>query len=301
MIKKLLIASVLFTSIGVASASESTVSVYGKMRIYQESYKAGTSGSLSQQTSDGSRLGFKGTEDLGNGLKAFFIIETSIAGDAPTATTLGDRTSKVGLSSNMGSFSMGRDKHSVGLLADRFDAMGNFLGTSVGTIHSLQGYRVQNAVFVTANPLKTISLNYQKASSETAGVSDSYAGGIDVNFGNFSAAYSRYDNRTNSLSDVVGLKYNFQTTGTTFFTMYSEDKVAGVKTEGKSVGINQNLGGNLVALASYGEKQGVKAINAGLNYNLSKRTSLLVRFAKEDADNNSNDLRRIGVGIDHSF
>lgn len=298
--KKILLAGA-FTLIASSGFAQSNVEIYGKMRIYQESYKAGTASSLNQQTSDASRLGFKGTEDLGNGLKAFFVLETAVASDAPSATTLGDRTSIVGLSNSMGSFSMGRNKHSVGLLADRFDAMQNFLGTSVGTIHSLQGYRIQNAVFVTATPVKNVSLNYQMASSETSGVSNTHAGGIDLTFGNLSTSYSRYDNQAGNTSDVIGAKYNLESIGSTLFAMYSENTVSGTESKGKSIGINQKLGPNLMALASYGEKEGTKAINTGLNYSLSKRTSLLVRYAKENAENNANDVRRVGVGIEHNF
>ena len=295
---------VLSTIVALAATSafaQSNVEIYGKMRIYQESYKAGTSSSVTQQTSDASRLGFKGTEDLGGGLKAFFVLETALANDAPTATTLGDRTSKVGLSTDVGSFSMGRDKHSVGLLADRYDAMQNFLGTSVGTIHSLQGYRVQNAVFVTASPVKNVTVSYQNSSSETAGVSNTQAGGVDVTFGNLSASYARYDNQAGNVSDAVGAKFNLESTGSTIFAMYSDNTISGVESKGKSIGINQKLGSNLMALASYGEKTGTRAYNAGLNYSLSKRTTLLARYAKENADNNANDLQRIGLGIEHNF
>ncbi|NIC39453.1 porin, partial [Aquabacterium sp. A08] len=64
-----------------------------------------------------SRLGFRGTEDLGGGLKAIFQIETTLDPDAPgtnsqtgaaRATTLGDRTAIVGLSGGFGTVKLGR-------------------------------------------------------------------------------------------------------------------------------------------------------------------------------------------------
>ncbi|NIC40012.1 porin, partial [Aquabacterium sp. A08] len=55
-----------------------------------------------------SRLGFRGTEDLGGGLKAIFQIETTLKADAPEATTLGDRTAIVGLSGGFGTVKLGR-------------------------------------------------------------------------------------------------------------------------------------------------------------------------------------------------
>jgi len=57
-------------------------------------------------SSNSSRLGFKGTEDLGNGLNAVWQIETAIAADgganqSATATTgqLNNRNTFIGLSS----------------------------------------------------------------------------------------------------------------------------------------------------------------------------------------------------------
>lgn len=300
--KKAIIASILATLVGAANAADPSVTVYGKMRIYQESYKAGTAGAITNQTNDSSRLGFKGTEELGGGLKAFFTLETGIAADAPAATTMGDRTSIVGLSSSLGSISLGRDKHSVGRIHDSFDAMGNSYGSSVSTIHSNQGYRVQNAAFISVKPIKGVTVNYQHSSSETAGIKSAQIGGIDLALGKtITASYARYDNGTTSITDLIGGKINIDTTGTTFFGIYSEDKVSGVKTEGKSIGVNQKLSGNLVALASYGKKEGVKAVNAGVTYNLSKRTMLHARFVNENSQTNTNDVRRYGLGLEHNF
>jgi predicted porin len=300
--KKTLVAGILATLVGAANATDPNVTVYGKMRIFQESYKAGTAGSMTQQTNDSSRLGFKGSEELGGGLKAFFTLETGVGADAPAATTLGDRTSIVGLSTSAGSIGLGRDKHSVVRVLDNFDAMGNVYGSSATTIHASQGSRVQNATFLSATPVKGLTINYQYSSSETSGVDSTQAGGIDLSLGkNLSASLARYDNGTTSTSDIVGGKFNLDATGTTIFAMYSKDEVVGVKTEGKSIGINQKLGTNLAALASYGEKSGVKAMNAGLTYNFSKRTMLHARYVNENADVNSGDVKRYGVGIEHNF
>lgn len=300
--KKAIIAAMLATSIGAANASDPAVTVYGKMRIYQESYKAGTAGSLTQQTNDSSRLGFKGTEDLGGGFKAFFTLETGVGADAPAPTTLGDRTSIVGLSTSTGSIGLGRDKHSVVRVLDNFDAMGNVYGSSAGTIHANQGSRVQNATFLSITPFKGLTVNYQYSSSETAGVKSTQAGGLNLDLGKMiTASYARYDNGSTSVSDIIGGKFNFDATGTSIFAIYSQNKVTGVETEGKSIGVNQKLGSNLVALASYGEKQNVKAMNAGLTYNFSKRTMLHARVVDENANDNANDVRRYGLGLEHNF
>lgn len=61
----------------------------------------------------GSRIGFKGTEDLGNGLKALFVLEYSIEldnnnGIGNNASGLNARQQLVGLSGKLGTVSLGR-------------------------------------------------------------------------------------------------------------------------------------------------------------------------------------------------
>jgi predicted porin len=297
--KKIVLLGVLCSAMAAAHAEN--VTVYGKMRIFQESYKAGTAGSISQQTNDLSRIGFKGSEDLGGGLKANFVIETGIGADSPSTTTLGDRTSTVGLSSNLGSVNLGRDKHAVARVLDNYDAAGNGFGSSAGTIHTNQGSRLSNGVFVSATPIKGVTATYQRSSSETAGVPSAQAGSIEAAFGDLTVIAARYDNNQTSASNTYGAKYNLSATGTTVFAMYSNDTVLGVESTGKSVGVQQSLGGPLTAAVSYGEKETVKAYNAALIYALSKRTNLQARYAKENATLAANDVRRIGVGIEHNF
>lgn len=282
----------MLAAMGIAQAQ---VTVYGKVRMYEESTTIGSASAVTSLTNDSSRLGFKGTEALGNGLSANFVIETSVATDAPAATTLGDRTAIVGLSNKFGSIAGGRDKHSVARTLDNFDAMGNTFGSSAAVIHAAQGSRLQNALFVSATPIAGLTVNYQNANSEVAGTTNAQAGSIDYTVGPVSATFARYDNGTTSVSNIAGARYTYAKT--TLFGMYSEDKVAGVESTGKSVGIAQSMG-VITALASYGEKQGTKAYNLGATYGLSKNTMLHARYVKEVA---AVDTQKIGVGVEMNF
>lgn len=100
-----------------AAMAQSSVTVYGRLDASIGSAKVGpvTAGagpaSVSQMFANNittSRLGFRGTEDLGGGLSALFIIETGFAPDAPGATSLGDRAAVVGLSGGFGTIKLGR-------------------------------------------------------------------------------------------------------------------------------------------------------------------------------------------------
>ena len=110
-----------------SAAQAQTLEMYGivDMGFVQESggptgpnsstLPEGTINKLTSGAQSGTRLGFKGTEDLGNNLKALFVLETGIAADrggfnqGPAPQGLGfARQSFVGLQSDMGTITMGR-------------------------------------------------------------------------------------------------------------------------------------------------------------------------------------------------
>jgi len=298
--KKTLLALGLMTLAGIASA-QSNVTIYGKMRIYHDIDKSGTAASVDKLTQSGSRLGFKGTEDLGGGLKANFVVETNVTADAPAATTLGDRTSIVGLSNQFGSLHLGRDKHSIARMHDAYDVIGgNTYGSSIISVHANHGDRVQNAAFATFTPIKGVKVSYQQGYSESNTVQDTRAGSIEAKIGFVDVMVASYDATGNSSSTAYAAKVE-PMAGTRIMAIYSNDEVAGVKTDGKTIGVQKDLFGKWVAMASYGTKQDLKAYNIGANYNLSKRTSLNVRYKKEDATLASLDKKTIGFGVEHNF
>ena len=120
--KKSLVALALAGAFASAAQAQS-IEMYGivDMGFVQESggptgpTSAGTAkGAINKLTSgaqSGTRLGFKGTEDLGGGMKALFVLETGIAADKGgfnQANSAFARQSFVGLQSDMGTVTMGR-------------------------------------------------------------------------------------------------------------------------------------------------------------------------------------------------
>ena len=86
-----------------AMADTSNVEVYGQMNLSLDLVKSGApvgSVSANQVNTNESRLGFKGSEKLDNGLSAIFQIESSIAADTGTGSTLAGRNSFGGLKSD---------------------------------------------------------------------------------------------------------------------------------------------------------------------------------------------------------
>lgn len=106
--KSLLALAVLGAFTGVASA-QSSLTIYGKVD-QAFGHKAGAEISTWSDSGARSRLGFKGTEDLGGGLKANFVLEHSLNPDDGTANSIfWHGQSWVGLShSTYGSLGVGR-------------------------------------------------------------------------------------------------------------------------------------------------------------------------------------------------
>jgi predicted porin len=286
-------------SVAVWAQSAPQVSVYGKVRVYEESYTLGTASALTRLTNDTSRLGFKATGDVGSGITATAVLETGVAVDAPSATTLGDRTARFDLSNSLGSVGMGRDKHSVTRALDNFDSFGNAYGTIVGTVHNAQGSRVQNALFVSTAPVMGFTANWQLANSETAGTANTTAGRIDYTQGPFSATFARYDDGISSSSNVFGAKYTLASTGTTVFGLYSSDVASNVSSVGKSIGVSQAITGQLSVLANYGETDGGKTgRGVGVAYAMNKALTFNARYSFIDT---TTDVTQYGVGVEYNF
>jgi len=275
------------------------VSVYGKVRVYEESYTLGTASALTRLTNDSSRLGFKATGDVGSGITATAVLETGVAVDAPSATTLGDRTARFDLSNSLGSVGMGRDKHSAVRALDNFDVFGNAYGTIVGTVHNAQGSRVQNALFVSSAPIAGFTANWQMANSEVAGTANTTAGSIDYTQGPFAATFARYDDGISSSTNIAGVKYNLASTGTTVFGLYSNDVATNVSTTGKSIGVSQAITGQLSVMANYGETDtGKTGRGVGVAYAMNKALNFHARYSMIDT---TTDVTQYGVGVEYNF
>ena len=286
-------------SIGLMGFAQADVSVYGMARVYEESSTVGTAASVTSLTNDKSRIGIKASDAVGNGLTAFAVVETNVGVDAPAASTLGDRAAVVGLSHKMGSIGFGRDKTALTKSIDGFDAMGGDLyGSSAAAIHSYQGTRLSNAVFVSATLVQGLTGNYVMSNSEVAGTPNPYTASLVYSKGPVAATWARFDNGVTSTTDVYGAKFSLDKTGTTVFGLYSDSKVANVANQGKSVGVNQTVTPTLIAMASYGENGALKSYNLGANYALGKNTKVLARYLKESA---TTDTTRYGAGLEYNF
>jgi len=118
--KKSLLALAVLGSFAAAAQAQTSVTIYGivDMGVFYQNKAGAHNNSLFSVNSgemSGSRLGFKGSEDLGGGLKANFVLEMGFnanngsgAQQDAGSTTFFGRTSTVGLSGGFGSVNIGR-------------------------------------------------------------------------------------------------------------------------------------------------------------------------------------------------
>ncbi|EXU79321.1 porin [Comamonas aquatica DA1877] len=118
-----------------AAMAQSSVNVYGRINTTVESQKTGDT-STSVMNSNSSYLGFRGTEDLGNGLKAGFQLEGNFGSDNGAGFNF-QRHSEVNLSGSFGTVRMG--KFNVGsylATADYISMHNHDTGTSADALYA---------------------------------------------------------------------------------------------------------------------------------------------------------------------
>ena len=95
-----------------AAFAQSNVTIYGLMDASVDVTKNGDSSGAegirtTKISSNASRIGFKGSEDLGDGLKAVFQIESGISADNDATGAWNNRNTYVGLAGGWGSVKLG--------------------------------------------------------------------------------------------------------------------------------------------------------------------------------------------------
>lgn len=282
----------------------------GVMRVMYVSDKQGAAGAINYLSQDASRITIRGTEQLGDGLRAVFFIDTGISPDTPAATTIGDRASRFGLGNKYVLWEVGRSKHSAATTLDNYDAQDAASpGSSISTIHSNQGNRINNGTFITITPLAGLSVTFDHALSEAAGTPATRGAGVEYKTPNFDVKVGHYDNglsaSTASQTTNYGAKYRFGKAQLWF--LHSGDKVLNVDSTGTTVGISYKLTEPTTVFVSSGKKNAatsvtdIEAVNVGVWHALSKRTQLELRFREDSSDTVSLNRRQVTAGVTHRF
>ena len=200
-----------------SAMAQSSFTIYGVADAGIVSERGGAAGSITKISSgvaSASRLGFKGTEDLGNGVSALFVLEAGISidtGALASSTQAFNRQSFVGLqSANAGSLTVGRQYtltyNALGQVGDPF---GSGMSGSAKNLFPVAGanLRANNSIIYTTPVKNGFSAQALYSLGETGG-SDNNAGhqynvGINYSKGAINARLA-HNHRNNDTATLTG-------------------------------------------------------------------------------------------------
>jgi predicted porin len=323
--KSLIALAVLGAFAGAASA-QSSVTIYGKLDLAIGKL----AGSEDKQVMDntGSRLGFRGVEDLGGGLKAVFGIEhrfdPSVGADATTlnGTALDDRFwngySTVGLVTKFGMVNLGRQyTPAFIMIQNQIDPFGGdtvAAGRDVGMrFGGTSRVRVADSI---RYDLSVAGFNFGASIAEgNAANGGGVTGADDKPFsiaGNYAAGPFwigiGYENPASEEDKVwnIGGRYNFGFA--TLAAGYGKGTTAaGADVKGWLIGATVPVGAfDLKAMYATNKVDGgteMKKAGIGAHYNLSKRTKVYADAAKIGGTATIGMESKTGydLGIQHNF
>ena len=293
--KKIAIATLLATATLVATAQ---VKLTGKISEFVDNTKTGAISKTTLATDPTSNITLSANENIGGGLKARVVLDTSLKANDPISgadTKLGDRQSTIGLASKIGSIDLGRNLHSHFLAITNNDAFGTLYGSVAGDVHNLRGLRMSNGTFFALTPIKGITATYDRTQNGVGTEASSYSASAKL-FG-INATVAQYTQGVEKSTVYAG---SAKLGNTHVFYTRSDDKGAVTKT-GDLIGASQQFG-PITAKASYGKTNtDVKAYAMGADYNFSKRTLVGVNYRNVDATGTANDVKQVGVGVTHRF
>jgi predicted porin len=321
--KKSLIALAVLGAFAGAAAAQSSVTIYGKLDMGLVKTNNGNSTltgapsnsklQLAEQAS--SRLGFRGTEDLGGGLKANFAVEHRFQPDTGTLTNSAvfwQGFSWVGLSGGFGELRLGRDYAPAFWPALRSDPWGFDTIGQVGPGHSWAGYtstsgvRSNNQIQYRTPNMNGFTASVAASLSESPGTSDSFGMNAIYSAGPLylGVGYDRKDiGATNDNVAIITAAY--QIGAFTPVAAYTRSKVSNQDLDNITLGMNATVGtGDLrAAFTRRNNKDTNVKINKfglGYHYPLSKRTKV---YADMGTASETNKNRRTGFdfGIQHNF
>jgi predicted porin len=246
--KSVLVLAVLGAFTNAASAqSTSSVTVYGVVDaglVVEKGSSAGSFNKLSSGVASGSRLGFKGTEDLGGGLSASFVLENGFQADTGALGQSGalfGRQAFVGLGgSSFGTVTLGRQYTPHYLAVNFADPFGTGLAGDAVNILPNTGdasSRMNNTIKYATPDLSGFSgelaYGFGEVGGDTSakrqiGASVGYTGGplgVRLAYHNLNNATAANQPGNNAKNTILAATYNFEVAKLHF--AYGVDKGTG--------------------------------------------------------------------------
>jgi len=291
---KKLIAVAIAAAVAAPAAMANDTTLYGKVHMSINNVDAGATDQWNV-SNHSSRLGVKGSEDLGNGMKAIFKYEMSYSG-VDSGTAIGSaRNSYIGLAGDFGTFLVGR--HDTPAKVAFYAAGNERLGDSIIDLNSNFGFaemRINNAIaYVSPNfsgfTVAAAIVPMEGAGASTGGLADAvsvgamYSGmGVKAGLG-----YTDTDDVLNNSTLLnAGASYTFG--AFSIGGQYQETEFGGNEREAWALTGAAGFGNNEFVVM-YGETESddnadTDTLGIALKHKLSKRTTAYAAYRASDTN-----------------
>ncbi|MBB5203287.1 putative porin [Inhella inkyongensis] len=299
--KKSMLAFAALSLVSGIAAAQSSVTVFGVLDVGARSLKGVSS--IKYLHKDGvssSRLGFRGVEDLGGGLKAGFHIEGALGSDDGSGGTW-QRRSTVSLMGGFGEVRLGHQKVAARTIVDDFDAFGTTGIADVSRLYTLTGTsrdweinRTSNQVSYFLPSMGGIYGNVDASAGEgTNAANKMISGRIGFKSGGLHLSAATGNQGVSAKLKTTTLAGSYAFGSATVYAMHTQNKQAGMATNKiNSLGLAYSMGAGKLQGSFAKATGGSKLIAAGYDYSLSKRTGIYAQVAR--TDNSAG--KRFGLG-----
>ncbi len=309
--RTLVVAAIATLASGAAMA-QSSVTIYGRLNLTLESQDA-NGVKTKVMNNNSSRIGFKGTEDLGGGLKAGFVLESGMSPDTGAASsTFWGRQSEVNLSGGFGTLRLGNFTSEAYYATSDYIGMHNHeTGTSSDALYAYVGRNINKVAYRTPEFVKGLTAEAAVSAGEgVAGRTRSYDFAVNYGVGPLHVGLGAEKNG-NAKQVAVSALYEFGSLIVGGLVQRDSNAYgSGNRTNFRGsvayiVGasefhVNVGKAGNYSNTADSGALQ----TTLGYNYNLSKRTKVYGYWTKVDAERNTgyaSDYNSLALGVRHNF
>ncbi len=303
--QKKLIALAVAGLVSGSAFAQSNVTIAGIVDLgYRHSSGTGLSKSGIDHGGDsGSRLIFKGTEALGNGVTALFNLEYGLNPDenvgvgTKAASGANARQTFVGLTGDFGTVVAGRLQPMAKGVSDKYDTMASMWFSPVNSLDKASGTTINNGI---------------RLSNAVAYVSPKMAGGLTAQLAYSFAGASELDGNAYS-GDAerilgVGLDYDNGPVGLSLIYHRANDlnNVSGVDARDMLVGGSYDFGAAKVVASWQSVKRDPadtsdKIYQLGVQVPVSAAGKVYVGYANYNKDKSSNDAKSFAVGYKHAM
>lgn len=291
---------------GVSFSALADVDVYGKANVSVQSSDDGE-GSFTEIKSNASRIGFKGSETLSEGLEAVYKFEFQVNVSDDSKDTLTSRNQYVGLKGGFGQVVLGRNDTALKQSQGKLDLFNDLEGDIKNLFKGEN--RLSDTVTYSSNDLSGFKILTTYVAEKDSEGESGYS--LALTYGDSGLKKSKVyasiaaDSEVNGY-DVLRATVQGKVADIKLGAMYqTQEKVDGSgDADGYLVNAAYTLDSNTFKVQyqvmDFDGADKKTAISAGVDHKLSKNTKLFAFYSNFDMDSNV-DQDYLGLGIEYKF